>query len=196
MASKVVVRRGILYPLSSSPIHSSLWCVISGSVIVVGPVVWYLLGSLWFPDTFVLGLCEKRSLGRRSSRACWVRPHSGEPRHDSRPLVRPSQLTPSCPSRGRVLGRGARLRSTHSKVVFMCEGVMDSEGLPLNISRVPAAGQGLPRVRPSSRKLVMMRLDIYQELPREVTTARSSIDSFTGARRFVHRDTNVLSSVE
>ena len=37
----------------------------------------------------------------------------------------------------------------------------------------------------------MLRLDIYQVLPREVTTARSSIDSFTGARRFVHRGTNV-----
>ena len=41
------------------------------------------------------------------------------------------------------------------------------------------------------QNLVMMCLDIYQELPREVTTARSSIVSFTGARRFVHRETNV-----
>ena len=116
-------------------------------MVVVGQSFGTFLGSPWLPDTFVLGLCEKRSLGRRSSRACWVRPHSGEPRHDSRPLVRPSQRTPRCLGRGRVLGRGARLRSTHGKVVFICEGVMDLEGLPLNISRVPAAGQGLPRVQ-------------------------------------------------
>lgn len=36
MASKVVVRRETLCPLSSSPIHSSLWCVSLGSVVVDG----------------------------------------------------------------------------------------------------------------------------------------------------------------
>ena len=152
MASNVVVRRGTLCPLSSSLIHSSLWCVSLGSVSSLdGRLV-----PSWLSVALrhlVLGLCEKRSSGRRSSRASWVRPRTGEPRHDSRPLVRPSQLPPSCLGRGRVLGRGVRLRSTHSRVVFMRGGVMDSEGLPLNISRVPAAGQGLPRVRPSSRNL-------------------------------------------
>ena len=139
---------------------------------------------------FVLGLCEKRSSGRRSSRASWVRPRSG--------LTQEATILD--------------LWSVQANSLPVVSVEVECLGVEYGCDRLTAGWfscVGVSWIRRVFRwtslafpqqdkvfhvckpKLVMMRLDIYQVLPREVTTARTSIDSFTGARRFVHRDTNV-----
>ena len=59
---------------------------------------------------------------------------------------------------------------------------MDSVGLPLNISRGSLRQDKVLHVIKQS--LVMKCLDILQESPREVMAAKSTTNSFAGARRF------------